>query len=940
MASVSQQSIVVRGARENNLREVSLDIPRDHLVVVTGLSGSGKSSLAFDTIYAEGQRRYLESMSAYARQFMGVMERPDVDYIGGLSPVIAIGQKTVTRSPRSTVGTVTEVYDFLRLLFARVGRPRSQASGQTLRRQSEKEIVAAIMESGPEHLLFIMAPIVRGRKGHYREHFKRAKDQGFTRVRVDGEYRVITKGMKVARYQTHDIEVVIDRVIIHQGVEERVRQSVNTALKMGSGTVIVGKEGKKDRLFSTRLFDPATGRSFGEASPGLFSFNLPYGSCPRCKGLGISQELVDDLVIPDPSKSINQGGLALLNLKQHQWFCQLLECVLETFNCDLDTPISEFSPEALEITLRGGKGKKFNVSRLFHRDWKIEFDGLYGYARSRAEKGSAALQRRIKKFMRSYTCPHCAGSRLNDEARSYHVAEYSIGELIEMDIESLSRLMSEIELEERDKVIAAPILKEIRERLSFMLDVGVGYLSLNRGANTLSGGESQRIRLATQIGTQLTGVLYVLDEPSIGLHARDNRRLIRSLKQLRDLGNSVLVVEHDREMIERADYVVDLGPGAGEHGGIVVFAGGPEELTTRTNGEASLTVEYLSGEREIRLPEARRPPGKKKLILEGATGNNLRGTRLNLPLGLLICVTGVSGSGKSTLINHTLRRILEKELMRADSTPLPYTAIEGLKYVKKVISIDQKPIGRTPRSNPMTYTKTFTHIRDLFAGKQESLARGYTKSRFSFNVKGGRCETCGGAGVVRVEMNFLPDVFVNCDICKGKRYNRETLEIRYRGKSIADVLEMTVDEAIDYFVDVPKILRKLTTLQRVGLGYIRLGQRSTTISGGEAQRIKLSRELSRPGKGDTLYILDEPTTGLHFEDIRYLLEVLQALVDKGNTVLVIEHNMDVVKVADYIIDLGPEGGTEGGEILFSGPPEQMALQDSHTGKVMKEVLYG
>ncbi len=937
-----QRTIAIRGAREHNLQDISLDIPRDRLVVITGLSGSGKSSLAFDTIYAEGQRRYLESLSAYARQFLGVMERPDVDYIDGLSPVIAIGQKSVSRNPRSTVGTVTEVYDFLRLLFARVGTPHSPVSGEPLRKQSTKEIVDAILQSDFTGTVSILAPIVRGRKGHYRDRFKRIAAQGFTRVRVNGTMRIIEPSMKVARYQTHDIDVVVDRIKIRGNIRARVRQSVQTALDMGSGTLFVATKGEDDRVFSTHLFDPATGKSYGEVSPGLFSFNSPYGACSLCNGLGLIDEFIDEEVIPDCERSIRQGGLALLDTSRSATLMELLSVVGERYQFDIDTPLRQFSPEALKVVLHGAGEERFDVSHLYGIQTGVHtrFEGLYSHFRHRLRSASTSEIRWIRSFMRKDSCTDCGGARLKNEPLSYRIAGRNIADLAAMDIESLSQFVNEVKFSDRRQRIAAPILKEIDERLSFMLDVGVGYLSLNRAARSLSGGESQRIRLATQIGTQLTGVLYVLDEPSIGLHPRDNRRLIESLEQLRDMGNSVLVVEHDREMIESADFVVDLGPGAGEHGGHVVSAGSPAALADKTNGLPSLTADYLTGAREISLPLMRRPQGKDVLVLKGATGHNLKGDTLVLPIGIFICVTGVSGSGKSSLINQTLQRILNKVLMRGRVVPLPYDALEGLEHISKVIAIDQKPIGRTPRSNPATYTGLFTHIRDLFASIPESLVRGYGKGRFSFNVGGGRCESCKGGGVMRLEMNFLPDVFVTCDSCGGKRYNKETLEVQYKGKSIADVLDMTVEEAAGFFKHLPRLARTLQTLKSVGLGYIRLGQQSTTISGGEAQRVKLSKELSRPGTGDTLYILDEPTTGLHFEDIRYLLQVLQALVDKGNTVLVIEHNMEVIKVADYVVDLGPEGGDAGGRVLFAGSPEELAAQGTYTGAILKHVLAG
>ena len=935
-----QCSIVIRGAREHNLQDISLDIPRDQLVVITGLSGSGKSSLAFDTIYAEGQRRYLESLNSYARQFLGMMERPDVDYIDGLSPVIAIEQKTVSRNPRSTVGTVTEVYDFLRLLFARVGTPHSLASGKPLRKQSSSDIVQAIVQSPPNRLLSILAPVVRGRKGHYRELFEQIAARGFTRVRVDGAVRAIQPGMQVGRYKTHDIEVVVDRIKVQGDIRQRVRQSVRTALEIGSGTLLVAAEEEEDRFFSKHLFDPATGQSFAEPSPGLFSFNSPYGWCPRCQGMAISEKFDDNLVIPIPSRSIEEDSIRLIDRQKAPFLLNVLDVVGKRYGFSRKTPLNSLSPAALHVVLHGAGDELFEVTHVFSKEGHVsmQFDGVYGHYYHRLKNAWPGEVRRIKRFMRKADCNACGGTRLKPEALAYRIAGRTIADLVAMNIESLANFVKSLGFDGRQQRIAKPILKEIAERLGFMLNVGVGYLSLDRVARTLSGGESQRIRLATQVGTQLTGVLYVLDEPSIGLHPRDNRQLIASLKLLRDMGNSVLVVEHDRDMIESADFVVDLGPGAGEQGGHVISAGSPQNLAARTNGMTSLTVEYLTGQREIAVPQVRRSPGHKVLTLRGAKGHNLKGDTLVLPLGLFVCVTGVSGSGKSTLISQTLKRILQIKLMTASTVPLEYESITGHQHLGKIIAIDQKPIGRTPRSNPATYTGVLTPIRDLFAATRAALIRGYAKGRFSFNVQGGRCEHCKGAGMIRLEMDFLPDVFVTCDHCNGQRFNKETLQVLYKGQSIADVLDMTVDDAAAFFKDVPSIARKLRTLQSVGLGYIRLGQQSTTISGGEAQRVKLSKELSRPGKGDTLYVLDEPTTGLHFEDIRYLLNVLQALVGKGNTVVVIEHNMDVIKVADYILDLGPDGGEAGGRILFGGSPEELAQQDTYTGTILRSVL--
>ena len=940
------ERIIIRGAREHNLRNIDLDIPRNRLVVITGLSGSGKSSLAFDTIYAEGQRRYMESLSAYARQFLGMMERPDVDFIDGLSPVIAIEQKTVSRNPRSTVGTVTEIYDFLRLLFARAGTPYSHVSGRPMRKQSDDEIIDGILGLPAGSRVLLLAPVVKGRKGHYRELFEQIARQGFQRVRVDGELREIERGMKIDRYRTHDIEVVVDRLVIKPGLRPRVSRSVETALGMGGGVLtaaVMGADGAMtDHTFSRHLFDPESGLSYDEPSPNTFSFNSPYGACPVCNGLGAKREIDPALVVPDASRTIAEGGLAPLGKPRDVWIFSQLRAVAEAYGFDFDTPLERLDPKHLAVLLEGAGDRQFDiVYRYKNREVRYQhrFDGVYGHLRHTHEHSTSAGQRKwAEAYMRPMPCRACGGGRLKPESLAYRIGGKNIAELVAMDLVSLRRFFDEVTFTDRQALIARPIVKEIRERLDFMLNVGVGYLNLDRTARTLSGGESQRIRLATQIGTQLTGVLYVLDEPSIGLHPRDNNRLIDSLKQLRDLGNSVLVVEHDREMIEAADFVVDLGPGAGEHGGRVLGAAPPAELPPARNGYASLTTAYLRGEKRIAVPKARRTGNGKTLALHGAAGHNLKGDPLTLPLGTFICVTGVSGSGKSSLINQTLYPALANHFHHARHVPLPFERIEGLEHIDKVIDIDQSPIGRTPRSNPATYTGLFTHIRDLFAQLPEAKIRGYKPGRFSFNVKGGRCETCKGAGIVKLEMNFLPDVYVACETCRGRRYNAETLDVRYKGKNIADVLEMTVAEALAFFEQVPRIARKLRTLDSVGLGYIRLGQQATTVSGGEAQRVKLARELSRPGTGSTLYLLDEPTTGLHFEDIRHLLLVLQALVDKGNTVLVIEHNMDVVKVADHVVDLGPDGGEAGGRILFSGTPEALAETDTHTARYLREEL--
>ena len=944
------ERIVIRGAREHNLQNIDVDIPRNSLVVITGLSGSGKSSLAFDTIYAEGQRRYMESLSAYARQFLGMMERPDVDFIDGLSPVISIEQKTVSRNPRSTVGTVTEIYDFVRLLFARAGIAYSYISGERMRKQSDDEIIDGLLSFPEGTRLMILAPVVRGRKGHYRELFEQIGRQGFERVRIDGEVREIEAKMQLDRYKTHDVEVVVDRLVIKPDARSRVSQSVETALGMGNGTLIAyvvdAPEGagarSGDHTYSRHLFSPKDGISYDDPSPNTFSFNTPYGACPECNGLGVRREIDPELVIPDRSLTIKQGGVAALGRPRENWIFSQLGAVAEASGFDFETPLKDLTDEQLKIILEGAGEEQFDIVYNYKDRvvrYRHRYDGVFAHIRHTYENTSSAAQRKwAEAFMRPLACKVCHGARLKPESLSYRIGDKNIADLVQMDLGSLQRFFDDVEFDGRQAVIATPIVKEIRERLDFLIEVGVGYLNLDRSARTLSGGESQRIRLATQIGTQLTGVLYVLDEPSIGLHPRDNDRLIDSLKALRDLDNSVLVVEHDREMIEAADFVVDLGPGAGAHGGHVIAAGEPEKLQLSTNGRPSLTAEYLTGARSIAVPRERRTGSGHEIVLKGATGHNLKGDPLRLPLGTFICVTGVSGSGKSSLINQTLYPILARRFFNAKIVPLPYESLEGIEHVDKVIDIDQSPIGRTPRSNPATYTGLFAHIRDLLAQLPEAKIRAYKPGRFSFNVKGGRCETCKGAGIVKLEMNFLPDVYVECETCKGKRYNPETLEVRYKDKSIADILDMTVSEALDFFEAVPRISRKLKTLDSVGLGYIRLGQQSTTLSGGEAQRVKLAKELSRPGTGSTIYILDEPTTGLHFEDIRYLLNVLRALVKKGNTVVVIEHNMDVVKVADHVVDLGPDGGEAGGRIVFSGTPEELAEADTPTARFIREEL--
>ncbi len=935
-----RQNIVIRGAREHNLKNIDVDIPREQLVVVTGISGSGKSSLAFDTIYAEGQRRFLESLSAYARQFLGMMERPEVDFIDGLSPVISIDQKTTNRNPRSTVGTVTEIYDFLRLLYARIGVPYSWKSGNKMEKQTADQVVNTIMDMPEGTKAYCLAPVVRGRKGHYRELFEQTRKQGFVQVRVDGEYLDLEEDMKADRYKTHNIEVVVDRFVINEKSHKRIAESVRLALEMADGNVILSvpkEEGEfKDHLFSQNLFDPESGLAYEDPAPNIFSFNSPYGACQKCDGLGYAYDVDPELLMPNREQSIEEGGIRFLGEPRDIFAFKQLKAVLETFELDFQTPLKDFPEQAMHVLMEGGGEEKYNVNYDFRNDnvtYKHSFKGLRQMIREQFEDSKSNKQRdKAKAYMSKVTCPECGGGRLNKEALSYKIDDYSIDELVKMDIKTLRNTINSLSLNERQQKIGSQVLKEVRDRVDFLLNVGLNYLTLDREAQTLSGGEAQRIRLATQIGTQLVGVLYILDEPSIGLHQRDNIKLIRSLETLRDLGNSVIVVEHDRETIEHADYVLDLGPGAGEHGGHIVTQGKPEELDPD-----SMTDKFLKDKETVPYPEKRRKGNGKTVNLYGAAGHNLKKQDLEIPLGKFICVTGVSGSGKSSIINQTLAPILSSHFYNSKSVPLPYDKVEGLDNLDKIISVDQSPIGRTPRSNPGTYTKVFDHIRSLFAELPESKIRGYDQGRFSFNVKGGRCESCGGDGVRKIEMNFLPDVYVDCETCNGHRYNRETLEIYYKGKNIADVLEMSIQEASEFFDSVPAINRILGTLCDVGLGYLTLGQSSTTLSGGEAQRIKLSRELSKVGTGDTLYIMDEPTTGLHFQDVRMLVDVCQQLVDKGNTVIVIEHNLDLIKAADWIIDLGPEGGAEGGEIIARGTPEQVAEMDhSYTGQYLKE----
>lgn len=937
-----ENKIKILGAREHNLQNVDLEIPRGKLVVFTGLSGSGKSSLAFDTIHAEGQRRYMETFSAYARHFIGNMERPDVDLIEGLSPVIAIEQKSTNNNPRSTVGTITDTYDFLRLLFARIGKAYSLDSGKPMVKYSEDKIIDIIKESYGSHDISIMAPLVKGRKGHYRELFEQVAKKGFLKVRVDGEVKEITYKMQVDRYKVHDIELVVDRLRA-SGNQTRLREAVQTAFRQGKSILMVmdnDDEGKV-RYFSRMLMDPDTGLSYPEPEPNTFSFNSPYGACPHCNGLGEVAQIDMQKLIPNPKKSIREGAIEVLGkYSPTNYVYRKLELMGRHYDFTLDDPIDKIGEEAMNAILYGTAGFT-GIEDPEDPGFLSGFPGIVTYISNLSNEDSpSSLQKWAASFMNTVACPHCHGHRLKPESLAFRILDKNIGQLADMDLLELQEWLEALEpqLDKRDAVVAHDILNEIQKRLSFLNNVGVGYLSMNRSARSLSGGEAQRIRLATQIGSQLVNVLYILDEPSIGLHQRDNRRLIDSLKQLRDLGNSVIVVEHDRDMMLAADYLVDIGPGAGVHGGKVLFAG---ELTDKVlaKHKPSITLDYLSRRRDIELPKRRSVKGREHIILKGATGNNLKGVDLDLPLGMLICVTGVSGSGKSTLINDTLQPILSQHFYRSLRTPLPYTSIEGIDNIDKVIQIDQSPIGRTPRSNPATYVGLFDDIRRLFAELPSARIRGYKPGRFSFNVSGGRCEHCKGAGLRTIEMNFLPDVYVQCEVCGGKRYNRETLEIRYKGKSISDVLDMTINDAVDFFASMPKLHRKLKTLQEVGLGYITLGQQSTTLSGGEAQRIKLATELSKNDTGKTLYILDEPTTGLHFEDIRVLLDVLQKLVDKGNTVLVIEHNMDVIKVADWVIDLGPDGGRAGGNITFCGTPEQLAKQkDNFTGRYLKEEL--
>jgi excinuclease ABC subunit A len=937
------KTLEILGARENNLKNIDLSIPRNALVVITGISGSGKSSLAFDTIYAEGQRRYMESFSAYARQFIGNMERPDVDKITGLSPVISIEQKSVNKNPRSTVGTITEIYDFLRLLYARIGEAYSYNTGEKMVRYTEEQITDLILNEFSGKRINILAPAVRGRKGHYRELFEHIRQAGFTRVRVDGVMREIEFGMMVDRYKTHDIEIVVDRIEVHEDSLTRIKKSVQTAFRYGKGLLMVlDNDSQQLRYFSRLLMCPTTGLSYEDPEPNTFSFNSPYGACPKCNGLGEIAVVDKEKLIPNPNLSLRKGGLAPAGeYKAGSWIFRQLEAIGLKYGYTLDTPMKDISEEALDVILYG-TNETFEVKREtlgITSTVKINFEGIINFIEDQNnEEASAAIARWAGSFMNHVSCPVCGGTRLKKESQWFRIDGKNIAEVANMDTLSLGKWIDELpsKLTERQNDIAKEILREIHKRVHFLLDIGIDYLNMNRPAASLSGGEAQRIRLATQIGSQLTGVLYILDEPSIGLHQRDNQRLIESLKELRDIGNSVIVVEHDKDTMLNADYLVDIGPGAGRHGGEVVFAGTPSE----TKEGHSITCDYLNGIRQIEVPKSRRKPLEDDfLTIKGAKGHNLKNVDLKLPLGVMICVTGVSGSGKSTLINETLSPILSQKFYRSVKEPLPYDSIEGLEKIDKIIQIDQAPIGRTPRSNPATYTKVFDDIRKLYGELPESKIRNYKAGRFSFNVKGGRCEACKGAGVRVIEMNFLPDVTVLCEECQGKRYNRETLEVRYKGKSINDVLNMTINEAVEFFENIPSIIQKIRTLKDVGLGYLTLGQASTTISGGEAQRVKLATELAKRDTGKTLYVLDEPTTGLHFEDIKVLMNVLNKLVDKGNTVLIIEHNMDVIKMADWIIDMGPEGGDRGGRIVCEGTPEEIVkCKESYTAKYLKEEL--
>ena len=939
--SIEQKELVeITGARVHNLKNIDVNIPRNELTVITGLSGSGKSSLAFDTIFAEGQRRYIETFSAYARSFLGNLERPDVDKITGLSPVISIEQKTTNKNPRSTVGTTTEIYDFLRLLFARAGEAYSYLTGEKMVKYSEEQIIDLIISEYEGKKSVLLAPLVKGRKGHYKELFENVRKKGYLHVRVDGELRDITHGLKLDRYKIHDIELVVDRLLVAEKDRQRLKQSLQKAMQQGNGIVMMlDVESDRFRYFSKLLMCPSTGLSYDEAAPHHFSFNSPQGSCPRCKGLGTVNEIDLEKIIPDRKISIHDGAIIPLGKHRNSMIFWQIEAILEKYDCNIKMPVSKLPDEAIDDILNG-TDERLNIKNhsLGTSNYFLNYDGILKYIEQQQENtASATEQKWANQFSKEIACPDCGGSRLKKEALHYRIHDKNIAELSAMDVDELLNWIENVEqhLNEKQKLIATEIIKEIRTRLRFLLDVGLNYLSLSRSSHSLSGGESQRIRLATQIGTQLVNVLYILDEPSIGLHQRDNQRLINSLKQLRDTGNTVIVVEHDKDMMLEADYVIDLGPRAGRHGGKVVFAGTPEEMLNSD----TMTARFLNGREIISIPEKARKGNGKKLTLTGARGNNLKNINVDFPLGKMNCVTGVSGSGKSTLINETLQPILSQHFYRSLKDPLAYDKIEGIEHIDKVVVVDQAPIGRTPRSNPATYTGVFSDIRNLFVSLPESKIRAYKPGRFSFNTAGGRCEVCGGNGYKTIEMNFLPDVYVPCESCGGKRYNKETLEVRFKGKSIADVLGMTINQAVEFFENQPQILNKIRTLQDVGLGYIKLGQSSTTLSGGESQRVKLATELSKRDTGKTLYLLDEPTTGLHFEDVRILLGVLNRLTDRGNTVIIIEHNLDVIRACDYIIDIGPEGGRNGGYLICQGTPEQVAsCPKSETGKFLRREL--
>ena len=938
---MDNNTIYVWGARVHNLKNIDVQIPRNSLTVITGLSGSGKSSLAFDTIFAEGQRRYIETFSAYARNFLGGMERPDVDKITGLSPVISIEQKTTNKNPRSTVGTTTEIYDYLRLLFARAATAYSYATGEKMVKYTEEKVLDMIMSDYAGHRIFVLAPLVRQRKGHYRELFESLRKKGYIYVRVDGEIKEIERGMKTDRYKNHNIEVIVDKLAVQPKDSERLKSSVHTALKQGDGLIMIyDKDADTAKYFSSHLMCPTTGISYSDPAPNIFSFNSPEGACPRCKGMGFVNEIDVKKVIPDMSQSIHDGGIAPLGKYKNQMIFWQIAAILDKYECTIKSPIDDIPQEALNEILYGTLGTIKIPKEQIHTssDYFVEFDGVIKYLKSVMDNDdSASGQKWADQFLATCECPECHGQRLKRESLYYRIWDKNISELANMDISQLQEWLREAEshLDPKQKAIATEILKEINTRLNFLLDVGLDYLSLNRQAATLSGGESQRIRLATQIGSQLVNVLYILDEPSIGLHQRDNERLINSLKELRDLGNTVIVVEHDKDMMLAADYIIDIGPKAGRKGGEVVFQGTPQQMLKHK----TITAEYLNGERAIYLPAVRRKGNGMNITIHGARGNNLKNVDVTFPLGELIVVTGVSGSGKSTLINETLQPILSHHFYRSLKKPMPYDSIDGIENIDKIVNVDQSPLGRTPRSNPATYTGVFSDIRSLFVSLPEAKIRGYKAGRFSFNVRGGRCEVCGGNGYKTIEMNFLPDVMVPCEACHGKRYNRETLEVRYKGKSIADVLDMTINQAVEFFANVPSILQKIKTLQDVGLGYIKLGQPSTTLSGGESQRVKLATELSKRDTGRTMYILDEPTTGLHFEDIRILMDVLQKIVDRGNTVIIIEHNLEVIKLADHIIDMGPDGGRNGGQLLIAGTPEEVAASGvGYTSRFLKDEL--